>query len=162
MAILTTLNGKGKYFNDDAKELVTDYILRRDKAISGYFGGLAVDPLCPAESMMLISEQFGKQDGVQLRHFVISFAPDETNDPAFVNKIAQQTAMFVGQDYQVLYAVHENEPHLHFHLIHNSVNYHTGARYYGRKKEFYAFQNALKGILRQYGINDLRYVSGKE
>ncbi len=108
MAILTTLNGKGKYFNDDAKELVSNYILRPDKAKHGYIGGIAVDMLCPAESMALVSEQFEKKDGVQLRHFVVSFAPWETRDPEVVNKIAQQAAMFVGQTYQVLYAVHED------------------------------------------------------
>ena len=159
MAILKTANGKGKYFNLDARELVTDYVLRPDKMIHGYCGGVCVDPICPAESMSLISEQYGKQDGVQLRHFIVSFMPYELSDPAIVNEIAQQITTVVGRDYQALYAVHEDKPHLHFHLIHSSVNYHTGARYYGTKREFYAFKNALKGILSLYGINKLEYVS---
>lgn len=162
MAILKTGNGNGSYFNEDAKELLIRYILRPDKVVHGYFGGVGVDPLCPAESMGLVSEQFGKQDGVQLRHFIVSFTPYELTDPAVVNEIAQQVTMYVGHDYQALYAVHEDKPCLHFHLVQNSVSYRTGTRYRGTKQEFYALQRALKGILEQYGIYKLNYVSRKK
>lgn len=161
MAIMKTGNGNGKYFNRDAKELLINYILRSDKTIHGYFGGIGVDPICPAESMELVSEQFGKQDGVQLRHFIVSFSPRELSEPAIVNEIAQQITMYVGRDYQALYAVHEDKSYLHFHLVHNSVSYRTGARYRGTKHEFYALQGALKGILAQYGIYKLNYVSNQ-
>ncbi|MCM1148468.1 MAG: relaxase/mobilization nuclease domain-containing protein [Butyricicoccus sp.] len=162
MAILKTANGKGRYFNEDAKEVLTEYIFRADKAIHGYFGGVGVDLINPAGSMTLVSERFGKTDGVQLRHFIISFEAWELNDPAVANEIAQHTAKYIGQEYQALYSVHEDKPNLHFHLVHNSVSYRTGARYYGRKSEFYAFQSALRGILRHYGINKLQYVSSKD
>ena len=157
MAVLKIENGNGKYFNEDAKELVAAYIMRPDKVTGGY----GIDPCCPAESMKIVSEQFGKQQGVQLRHYVVSFAPYELVDPAIVNAIAQQFAMYIGQMYQVLYAVHEDKPHLHFHLMHNSVSYLDGQRCYGRRSEFYSTQNVLKGILAQHGIYQLRYVSSK-
>lgn len=157
MAVLKIENGNGKYFNEDAKELVAAYIMRPDKVSGGY----GIDPCCPAESMKIVSEQFGKQQGVQLRHYVVSFAPYELVDPAIVNAIAQQFAMYIGQMYQVLYAVHEDKPHLHFHLMHNSVSYLDGRRCYGRRSEFYSTQNVLKGILAQHGIYQLRYVSSK-
>ena len=157
MAVLKIENGNGKYFNEDAKELVAAYIMRPDKVSGGY----GIDPCCPAESMKIVSEQFGKQQGVQLRHYVVSFAPYELVDPAIVNAIAQQFAMYIGQMYQVLYAVHEDKPHLHFHLMHNSVSYLDGQRCYGRRSEFYSTQNVLKGILAQHGIYQLRYVSSK-
>lgn len=161
MAIWKTGNGSGKYFNEDAKELVAAYIMRPDKVIHGYSGGYGIDPCCPAESMKIVSEQFGKQQGVQLRHYVVSFTPYELDDPAIVNAIAQQFARYIGQMYQVLYAVHEDKPHLHFHLMHNSVSYLDGQRCYGRRSEFYSTQNVLKGILAQHGIYQLRYVSSK-
>lgn len=157
MAVLKIENGNGKYFNEDAKELVAAYIMRPDKVSGGY----GIDPCCPAESMKIVSEQFGKQQGVQLRHYVVSFTPYELDDPAIVNAIAQQFAMYIGQTYQVLYAVHEDKPHLHFHLMHNSVSYLDGRRCYGRRSEFYSTQNVLKGILAQHGIYQLRYASSK-
>lgn len=157
MAVLKIENGNGKYFNEDAKELVAAYIMRPDKVSGGY----GIDPCCPAESMKIVSEQFGKQQGVQLRHYVVSFTPYELDDPAIVNAIAQQFARYIGQMYQVLYAVHEDKPHLHFHLMHNSVSYLDGRRCYGRRSEFYSTQNVLKGILAQHGIYQLRYASSK-
>lgn len=157
MAVLKIENGNGKYFNEDAKELVAAYIMRPDKVSGGY----GIDPCCPAESMKIVSEQFGKQQGVQLRHYVVSFTPYELDDPAIVNAIAQQFAMYIGQTYQVLYAVHEDKPHLHFHLMHNSVSYLDGRCCYGRRSEFYSTQNVLKGILAQHGIYQLRYASSK-
>lgn len=162
MAIWKTKNGKGNYFNEDAMELLSAYIMQPDKTVHGYIGGYGVDLCCPAESMKTISEQFGKQRGVQLHHFIVSFAPNELSDPAVVNMIAQQLAMYVGQRYQVLYAVHEDEPHMHFHLMHNSVSYLDGQRYYGKRPDFYHFQNALRAILKQYGIYTLWYVSSEE
>lgn len=40
MAIWKTGNGSGKYFNEDAKELVAQYILRSDKALHGFCGSV--------------------------------------------------------------------------------------------------------------------------
>lgn len=60
MAVLKIENGNGKYFNEDAKELVAAYIMRPDKVIHGYSGGYGIDPCCPAESMKIVSEQFGE------------------------------------------------------------------------------------------------------
>lgn len=102
MAVLKTGNGSGKYFNEDAKSNVIDYILRPDKIIHNYCGGVAVSPECPAESMSLVAEQFGKSDGVQLRHWIISFAPWEVNDPKIVNEIAQRITARVGAEYQAV------------------------------------------------------------
>ena len=38
--------------------------------------------------MERISRQFGKEKGIQLRHFIISFDPQETTDPRVVAAIA--------------------------------------------------------------------------
>ena len=47
-----------------------------------------VDIKNPAESMRLVSAQFGKAGGVQLRHFITSFYPGELMDIMFANIIA--------------------------------------------------------------------------
>ena len=81
MAIIKTFNGNGNYRNENAIQLLTDYIFNPYKTRSGYLGGFAVNPESPAESMMIVSEQFGKANGVQLRHYVLSFAPCELTNP---------------------------------------------------------------------------------
>jgi len=157
MAVWKTASGKNKYFNEDAKELLTRYILRPDKVIHGYWDGIHIDLLAPAESMETISAQFGKTQGVQLRHFIISFDPEELNRPEIAFNIAQQAAVYIGRKYQAIYAVHEDKPHLHIHLVQNSVSYVDGQRYYGTRAEFYALQDELRRILRQYHIYTLIY-----
>lgn len=155
MAVLGSLNGEGKYKNEDAKELVAEYILDSRKTISGYIGGYAISPECPAQSMMLISEQFKKSHGVQLRHFVLAFSPYELTDPAIANEIGIRIAQLIGREYQVLYAVHENCDHLHIHIMANSVSYIDGHRYSGKHEEYSALKKGIHNILRDYGIKKL-------
>lgn len=157
MAIFKVINGEHRYFNDDAIENAIHYIYLPFKARHGFIGGAGVAPECPAESMQLVSQRFGKLNGVQLRHYIISFAPHEMNDPAKVNKIACEIAGFIGREYQVAFAVHEDKPHLHIHFIANAVSYIDGHRCKGTRSEFFALQNAIKQILRKYGIYELRY-----
>lgn len=162
MAILKTFNGNGNYRNENAMELVTEYIFNPYKTISGYYGGYGVSSQCPAESMMIVSEQFGKSKGVQLRHYVLSFALCELTNPIVANEIGGRIAQFIGREYQALYAVHENREHLHIHIVSNSVSYIDGHRFYGRRKEFYKLMEGVQKILRDYGIYRLIYDSQKE
>ena len=162
MAILKTFNGNGNYRNENAMELVTEYIFNPYKTISGYYGGYGVSSQCPAESMMIVSEQFGKSKGVQLRHYVLSFAPCELTNPIVANEIGGRIAQFIGREYQAMYAVHENREHLHIHIVSNSVSYIDGHRFYGRRKEFYKLMDGMQKILCDYGIYRLIYDSQKE
>ena len=159
MATFKVVNCKGKYFDADAKPDIIRYILSPEKTACGYCGYVAVDPQDPAASMNAVSERFGKADGVQLRHFIVSFQPGELTDPAVVDEIAQEAAEFFEHEYQTVYAVHADKPSLHFHLVINSVSYIDGHRYRGTRKEFYDFKNNLKQILRGYGIPQLQYIS---
>lgn len=161
MAVLESFNGKGNYRNENAMELVKDYIFNPCKAISGYLGGYGVSCQCPAESMMIISEKFGKKNGVQLRHYALSFALYELNNPKIANEIGYRISAFIGKEYQTLYAVHENRDHLHIHIVANSVSYIDGHRFYGRKQEFYALMEGIRRILRDYGIK-LMYMPKKK
>jgi len=158
MAILKTANTKGKYYESHAKDDVIQYILNPSKA-KNYCGAYGVDMNAPAESMKTVSAQFGKSQGVQLRHFIISFYPNELNTPAIANEIAKQFAAFFVHEYQVIYAVHENKPQLHIHMIINSVSYVDGHRYYGTRAEFKSMQKHMQNILRNHNIYRLDYVS---
>lgn len=158
MARLKTANGKEKYRDLNSKHDVINYILNPDKMIHNYCGGVEVDPQNIEESMKQISAHFNKENGVQLRHFIISFYPTELNDPAIANEIAKQATQWLGQKYQTIYSIHEDKPNLHMHIIMNSVSYIDGQRYYGTKKEFNSFRNFLYHLLKNYGLS-LVYVS---
>lgn len=153
-----TLNGNGKYKDLNAKENVVNYILRADKSPDGCNGYFLIDPTNPAKSMNKVAENFGKSNGVQLRHFVMTFSPDEMSDVDVVNQIARKITNYVGEEFQTVYAVHTDKAHLHIHLVFNSVSYLDGHRYYGKKREFNAFKTKLKKIVKEYGINEAIYL----
>ncbi len=162
MATLKTGNKKGSYRDIDSKLDVISYILNPEKAQHSYIGGMSGTPRNIAENMNDVSVYFGKERGVQLRHYIISFSPNEINDPALVNIIAQRIIEYFAEEYQVIYAVHEDKPHLHIHIVINSVSFVDGHRYYGKREEFNAFRNFIKNLLRQYGIYCFYYVSNSD
>lgn len=156
MAILKIKNSRGKYHDIAAKNDVLGYIIRPDKA--QYYGGIGVEAECPAESMELISERFGKANGVQLRHYIISFSPEELRSPEVADQIARAVTAYIGRTYQVVYAVHTDEPHINIHFVFNTVSYVDGHRYRGTYKEFHQEKSIIKAILRRHQIYELTYI----
>lgn len=160
MAILKVLNKAGKYRDVNAREDVARYILDFSKMCNHYFGGVGVTEDIVG-SMNEVAMRFGKTNGVQLRHFVLSFPPEELDDPEEVNEIACEIARFLGQEYQTIFAVHENTENLHIHFMHNSVSYRDGYKYKGNKEQYYNLVNFATKLLRHnYGI-PLKTVSCK-
>lgn len=151
MPTLKVLNQKGKYHDLDARETVARYILNPLKAENGLVGGVGImagEDI--AASMNSVAMHFKKESGVQLRHFVLSFSPEELDDPIIVYQIAYSIATFIGQEYQVIFAVHENTPNLHIHFMFNSISYVDGHRYYGKKKDYYQLVNFIKELFSDY------------
>ena len=159
MAIITTPNGHGMYADETTRDGVIRYILNPDKVRSGYWGGASVDLTDPVGYMEKVAQRFGKDSGVRLRHFVISFHPLELDDAETADEIAKRVVDYIGQEYPALYGVHEDKEHLHFHIAMNAVSHGDGHRYRGSKREFYALLNAIKDVLEDYGIFSLHYVS---
>lgn len=149
MAMLKVLNKKGKYHDLDAREDLVRYIFNPLKTQSGFRGGIIVGQDIIG-SMNDVAIKFNKVNGVQLRHFILSFTPDELDDPEKANEIACQIIQFIGQEYQTIFAVHENAENLHIHFMFNSVSYRDGHRYRGTKKEYYDLVNFVNGFLKQY------------
>lgn len=153
MAMLKILNCAGKYHDIGARENVAGYIFNPVKMVHGFCGGVAVTENF-VECMNEVAVRFKKTKGIQLRHFVLSFSPEELDDPEVVYEIACHVARFIGRDYQIVFAVHENTDNLHIHFMQNSVSYTTGHKYNGSKKEYYSFVNFLSELLKfTYGVH---------
>lgn len=158
MATFKTVNGCGKYRDLNSKEDVIHYILNPNKTPHGLIGSYMVDTFAPAKSMYEVSAQFNKESGVQLRHLIVSFSRYDNCDIYTADEIASEFMLFIGQKYQVIYAVHENKYNVHFHLVFNSVSYVDGQRYYGTRSEHQQMLNVLNAIVRKHGIKEVYYV----
>lgn len=161
MAIYYTVNRKDKYHDYYSKEDVVNYILNPEKIPIGCSGFINVDSNNPARSMHECSAAFGKDSGVQIQHFVVSFKHGEIPDVITANSIAKELLFYIGSQYPAIYAVHGNKDNIHFHMAFNNVSI-NGKRYYGNKAEFFDIINTLKRILRKYGVYVLQRKYYKE
>ena len=170
MPMLKIMNAKGKYYNSDARELLARYILNPQKSPSCLYGGMDIENRLDIESrdivissvvaqMDEVARYFHKDYGVQLRHFVVSYKPNDTNEPEIVGYIACCVAEWLSERYKTIYAVHENTDNLHFHVMFNSVSYVDGYKYHGDKREYYQLIEQIKSANRLFGISNLRCVS---
>ena len=141
-----------KYHDANALNDLIFYIQCEDRTNPSLVGGLAVNPFAAAEEMEGITALAGKQKGVHLRHFIISFSPEELQSAKTAFNIAKDIAEFYADRHQIVYAVHTNKCHLHIHFIMNTVSYQTGMKYAGDRKDFYLFQTHMRRILHRYGL----------
>lgn len=113
MAIVTCPNKRGKYCDVTSRYDVINYIMNPAKVKHGICGGVLVNMDAPAEDMAVTARLYGKDSGVRLRHFIISFS--DFDDVKFnkLGALAHDLASVIATRYQVVYAVHEDTDRLH-------------------------------------------------
>lgn len=74
-------------------------------------------------------ELYGKMSGRQGYHFVISFAPGETDANEAYQMTREFTEKYLGDNYDYVFAVHTDKGHVHSHIIFNSVSRTDGYKY---------------------------------
>ena len=148
-----------KYKDDAAIGNVIDYVCNPEKT-DGRIGGWAVNPRCAAYEMELLSRLFRNDQGVRLRHWIITFADSELHmlerrfrcDPmTALYHMGAYFSAFYRERHQILYAVHGGDlPHLHF--VMNMVSYVDGKKFSGNRAEYYRYEKYAKGIALRVGI----------
>lgn len=110
-----------------------DYILKKEKVVvvngislSGTNACLLSDAY---NNMMDTKRAYGKTEGRQGYHFVISFKPEQATAEQ-VYKITQEFVQEYLNEYECVYAIHDDQPHKHGHIVFNSVSYQTGLKYH--------------------------------
>ena len=79
--------------------------------------------------MMDTKQMFGKTGKRQGYHIVISFPPGEATPEQAMEVTRRFAEEHVGENYEVVYAVHTDKQHCHGHIIWNSVSITTGYKY---------------------------------
>ena len=151
MAITKILNIKESEGRNPASHLknALEYIQNPDKTEECVLvGGINCLPDTAFEQMEETKNIFHKTGKRQGYHVIISFSPEE--------KVTAEQAMYVlehfakdvlGNDYEVVYAVHTDREHIHGHLIWNSVSMTTGKKYNSPKGNW---KNHLQPITNKY------------
>ena len=162
-----SVTGCHKYHDAEALDAVITYCLQEQKTCSSMVGGFGINIGQAAYEMKRLAAAFGKGKGLHLRHMILSFSETEvkwlgTDAPGEIYKIAAYTAQYYADQYQILFAVHEDSAHYHIHFVMNTVSFITGKKYRGDKADYYAFQRYLGDFLKEYYRMNLYVLSDKE
>ncbi len=107
------------------------YVTNPKKTEDGLWvgGNIGTDPKEIFEAMMETKRGFGKLEGRQGYHFVISFSPGEADAETTFQIGGEFCRQYLGDAYDYVYAVHTDQHHSHCHIVFNSVNRIDGSKY---------------------------------
>lgn len=158
MAVTKMLHMKqGKKRTDSHLKNAIQYILNEEKTKEG----LLVDSNCGIDAkeifqhMIDTKKEFGKLEGRQGYHFILSFLPGE-GDAETVYRIGNEFAeKYLQNRYDYVSAVHVDKDHLHVHLIFNSVSY-EGYKYHYANGDWEKYIQPLTNALaHKYGLSEI-------
>lgn len=88
------------------------------------------------ENFLETKREYGKMDGRQGYHFVISFAKGEADEATAYEVIQEFCEQYLGDCYDYVFAVHNDKEHMHGHIIFNSVSRVDGYKYHYKKGDW--------------------------
>lgn len=144
-------NGCRKYHDDDAIAAVIDYCFDPMKTEQDLIGSMAVDVRQAAFEMTRLAEAYGKNFGLRLRHWVLSFSSEEFcrmgYDYDALYAFAQYAIAYHGCQYQIVFAIHMDSKKPHIHVVMNTTSYLDGAKYAGEMADYYGYISYLRDYL---------------
>lgn len=133
------------------------YITNKEKTENGeQVSAINCVPERAYEQMRATAQIYGKEDGRQGYHMIISFKEKET-DAQTVEQFARDfVGRYLKDEYETVIAVHTNTRFPHAHIVFNSVNMMTGYKYYCPKGEM---EKVIRPLINQmcveYGLQEI-------
>ena len=122
-------NVKGRHLKDSIA-----YICNSDKTESGVLVGFHNCTMGFAyDQMQQTKAYWGKTDGRQGYHIIISFQEGEVTPETAMKVIEQFVKEYLGDRFEAVYSVHDNTNHVHGHIVFNSVSCLDGKKYHYRE-----------------------------
>jgi hypothetical protein len=142
----------GKHLRQSIK-----YILVPEKTGEGlYVSAVNCQVSGAYEQMKATKVQFGKTEGRQGYHIIISFEEGEVDAPGAFEIIRKFVDEYLRDEYQAVYAVHDNTDHIHGHIVFNSVNFVTGKKYRYKKGDWAKYMQPITNRLcEEYGLSTI-------
>lgn len=110
----------------------------------------------------LTKQEFRKLDGRQCYHFIISFAPGETDAITCFNIAQDFCEKYLAGKYEYVFSVHTDHAHMHAHIVFNSVSLVDGVKYHYSDGQWKSnIQPITDQLCEKYGLKKLTYVPGK-
>ena len=153
----------GNRFHEKHMKKALDYICNKEKTGDGkYVSGINCQPQYAYEQMRQTKELFGKTDKRQAYHLILSFKEGEVDaDKAFelVGRFARE---YLWKEYEAVYSVHNDNGHIHGHIIFNSVSFLTGRKYRYEKGDWARYiQPITNRLCEEYGLSTIELAGGE-
>lgn len=112
---------------------------------------------------METKKAFNKELGRQGYHFVISFAPGEVDEQVCFDVLKDFCEEYLGDKFEYVYAVHNDQDHMHGHIVFNSVSRMDGYKYRYEKGDWKKYiQPITDKISVKYGVSPLVFSEKKK
>ncbi len=106
------------------------------------------------QEMISVKRKYGKLDKRQGYHFIISFKKQEVRPETAMEITQKFVERYFGDDFQCLYATHDNTEHVHSHILFNSVSWRTGKKYRYEKGDWAKeIQPIVNELCKEYGLS---------
>lgn len=106
--------------------------------------------------MLNTKNHYGKPDGRQAYHYMLSFPATDNVTPELAMLITEEFIKTCFYEYEVAYSVHTNTTHIHSHIVLNSVNYFDGLKYQYNDGDWKRYlQPKANEICEKYGLSGL-------
>jgi hypothetical protein len=165
MAITKILNIKTSGGGNPGRHLhnAIRYIMNPDKTGDGELvgGNAGSQPGEVYAAMQDTKETWGKTSGRQGYHFVISWKPGEANEQQAYDVVREFCEEYLGDNYDYVFAIHDDRDHMHGHVIFNSVNRNDGYKYRYVKGDWEKhIQPVTDKVCERHGLPRLEYDYG--
>lgn len=162
MAITKILNIKTSGGGDPGRHLYNAirYIMNPDKTGDGELvgGNAGSQPGEVYAAMQDTKETWGKTSGRQGYHFVISWKPGEANEQQAYDVVREFCEEYLGDNYDYVFAIHDDQDHVHGHIVFNSVNRNDGYKYRYVKGDWEKhIQPVTDKVCVRHGLSRLEY-----
>ncbi|GFI16644.1 hypothetical protein IMSAGC009_01810 [Lachnospiraceae bacterium] len=106
------------------------------------------------QEMLATKRKYGKLDKRQGYHFIISFKKQEVRPETAMEITQKFVEKYFRDDFQCLYATHDNTDHVHSHILFNSVSWRTGKKYRYEKGDWAKeIQPIVNELCKEYGLS---------
>lgn len=153
MPIFKAIDRPGKSVKNVINYAAKDSKKEKDESL--FYGvNCADNPVIAAYQMQKTKELYGKTDGRQYKHYVLSFAPDEidiNSAKEYAKKLAEKC---FGDRYEVAVGIHKNSAggKIHAHFVVNSVSFIDGKKLHFAKSDLENFKNLNDKIAKKYNL----------
>ena len=142
------------------------YICNPDKCGGGIWigGNAGTSPEIIFQTMVDNKKYWGKEDGSQGFHYVISFPPELDVSEETAYQIAEDFSReLLGDDYYYAFAVHNDQRHMHVHITFDSVSKTDGYKFHSPKGDWEKrVQPITDRICKKYGLPILEFTEEKK